>query len=879
MRKIYLFMLLLLGANANAQLKLPRLMSDNAILQREKPLKIWGWAAPNAKVSVALRDKKYVATANSAGEWAFILPPQAAGGPFQMAIYTKKERIELKNILFGDVWFCSGQSNMVHQMQHHNVTYAQDILQANNTAIRQFLVPTATDLQYAQKDYPSETQWKVCNPENVKQFSAVAYFFAKQIYASQNVPIGIINASVGGTPIEAWTSEDGFKDSDKHLATIAKNKDEHYISSLKAKPKEQKEVLDRGWLNSPNWNDPKLTTEHWKTINVPGYWEDQGLKDLNGVVWYRKELTLPASMNEQEAMLFLGRIVDADEVYINGKKVGQTGYQYPQRRYKIDAGVLKAGKNTVVVRLSNYGGKGGFVPDKPYTLFNSKDTVDLKGTWHYRVGEVYEPTLPTPSFSAQNQPTSLYNAMVAPATNFGIKGVLWYQGESNSAQPENYLTLQKKQIIDWRKQWNEAELPFAYVQLPNFMDATFLPTESNWAAMRQAQLEALSLPHTAMAIAIDLGEWNDIHPDNKKTVGDRLALAVLKLAYQEELVSSGPIFRSAEVADGMMKLVFNHVGSGLVSHDGEPLRGFELAGDDKRYYIAKAEIKGEGILVSHPKVLHPKYVRYAWADNPDVNFYNAEGLPASPFQASLVHTNQLWQGKKAVVVLTYDDALEVHLDNVIPRLDELGIRGTFYLSGAFPGFENRIADWRKAAKNHELGNHTLFHPCDGSLPGRGWVREGNDLSKYTTAQIVREVNMTNILLQTLDGKTERTFAYTCGDTSTAEGSFISAIQSAFVAMRGTNPALNLPGNTRFDNIFCYAVDNSNAHLLKDWAEQAKKENALLVLLFHGVGGGHNLNIDLEKHHLFLDYLKENREDFMIGTMLDTVKYLQSLKSK
>ncbi len=864
----------ILFQSTEAQIKTPKLISNGMVLQRDQKLNIWGTASPNEKISLSLDGKTYKTKATESGDWSILIPPHPAGGPFEVNIKGKNE-ILIKDVLFGDVWFCSGQSNMVHQLQHHDVTYAQDIKNANNSQIRQFLVPTITNLTGSVKDYPENTSWKVCNPENVRNFSAVAYFFALKIYESQKVPIGIINASVGGTPIEAWTSEAGFTDFKEILSTITKNKDTSYVNELYRKSRfTPAPINDKGVLEDPKWYETTYQPQNWKNINIPGYWEDQGIKDLNGVVWYRNEVDIPVSMAGKEAKVFLGRIIDADELYINGKKIGNTGYQYPQRRYAVPANLLKSGKNVFVIKVTNSVGKGGFVPDKPYCIFAGKDTVDLKGTWTYKVGEVFVPnTNPAfPRFSAQNQPASLFNAMAAPATRYTIKGVLWYQGESNSGKPEAYENLQKTQIQDWRKKWNNPDLPFLYVQLPNFMDANYLPAESNWAQMREAQRKTLDMPNTAMAVAIDLGEWNDIHPDNKKDVGERLALAARKLAYQENLVASGPLFESLTQTRNKLLISFSSIGSGLKSKDGEALREFAVAGFDKKYFWAKAKITGDKIEVWSEEVPQPVAVRYAWADNPDVNFYNESDLPASPFQAEIPQTDALWKGKKAAIVLTYDDALEVHLDNAIPALNENGFKGSFYLSAAFPGSKNRIEDWKKAAKmGHELGNHTLYHPCDASKPGRSWVSPANDLSKYTTAEITREVEMTNAFLESLDGKKERTFAYTCGDMSTGEGSFVDTIKDQFVALRGVSGELNNANSLDLTYVNCYVISNDNAHMLTQWAEKAKAENALMVVLFHGVGGGHNIDTDLDKHNAFLKYLKENENDFWVTTMLDAAK--------
>jgi sialate O-acetylesterase len=551
-----------------------------------------------------------------------------------------RNHITVKDILIGDVWFCSGQSNMVHQLRLHSVFYPNAIPDAHYPDIRQFWIPTLTDLNGPERDLPTG-YWKPAVPADVGEFSAVAYFFARDLYDRYHVPIGIINASVGGTPIEAWISKEGFNGFDRELKTIARNQDTAFINkfqirrlkSSRGKPK------DKGLTGQFPWYSPDYVPKEWRQIGIPGYFEDQGLRNLNGIVWYRREITLPASMDGKEAMVYLGRIVDADELYINGKKVGQTTYQYPQRRYKIPTGLLKAGANLFVIRVTNHSGKGGFVPDKPYYIFADADTVDLKGYWTYKVGQIDLPASRRGGgfgFSAQNAPTALYNAMVAPETKYAIKGFVWYQGESNTGNAAEYAKLLPALIKDWRTKWNESDLPFLFVQLPGFGDYNYLPAESNTALLRESQRKTLSVPRTAMAVAIELGEWNDIHPDRKKPIGDRLARAAERMVYGENIVAAGPLFRSAVKKGGKVVLSFSNVGGGLQTSDGEPLEEFAIAGSDKHFVWATAKIQGKQVVVYSDQVSDPSYIRYAWADNPvNPNLENKEGLPASPFETQV----------------------------------------------------------------------------------------------------------------------------------------------------------------------------------------------------------------------------------------------------
>jgi sialate O-acetylesterase len=609
------------------------------ILQRDQPLKIWGFASPGEKISVQLAQQKQKTVADANGRWQMVLKPMPAGGPYTMQS-KGSNTIVLKEILMGDVWFCSGQSNMEHQMKLHAERYADDISAANNPLIRQFLVPRTTSLIAPQDDL-NNGNWIAANPVSVLEFSAVAYFFANTIYHKYHVPIGIINASVGGTPVEAWTSESGLKNFDDVVDIIRKNKDTAIVNDINRKAAANnavlfnKPVIDKGLTEPVKWFENNYQQKEWQSINVPGYWEDQGIKDLDGIVWYSREIELPAAVNEKPARIALGRIVDADEVYVNGIKVGSTAYQYPQRRYNLTAGIIKAGKNRIVIRVQNNNGKGGFVPDKPYCVVVGNDSFDLKGGWYYKIGEVYDAGRKIQGgIALQNQPASLFNGMVSPVINYSIKGVLWYQGETNANKPLVYKKWLPALIADWRYQWKQPELPFLFVQLPNFMATSYLPEESNWALLREAQFQALSIPNTAMAVAVDLGEWNDIHPDRKAEVGIRLALASQHVAYLDTaIVYSGPLFKSQIIEGDKIIISFNNTGSGLTSNDNEPLRWFAIAGADKKFVWAKARIAGDNIIVSSDKIDKPLFVRYAWADNPVlVNFYNKDGLPASPFR-------------------------------------------------------------------------------------------------------------------------------------------------------------------------------------------------------------------------------------------------------
>ncbi|MFP9114479.1 sialate O-acetylesterase [Flavobacterium sp. RHBU_3] len=622
---------LLFTGFAIAQIRLPKIASSGMVLQRNEPLNIWGWASPGEKVTVKFDKKTYTTTAAKDSTWAVILPAQKAGGPYTMVLKGKNE-ITLNDILIGDVWICAGQSNMVHQMRIHSVMYAKEIAEANNTKIRQFFVPNTTNLIAPETDVP-QTSWLPATTENIGDFSVVAYFFAKTLYEKYNIPIGIVNTSWGGTPIESWISESGFKNFADAKALIEKNRQLAISGEIdKGKLFNSPEPIDKGVTEK--WYSTDYTPKGWHTIAMPGYWEDQGVHNLDGTVWYRREVDIPESIPGNPAKIFLGRIVDADVVYINGTEVGHTSYMYPQRRYEIPNGLLKPGKNLITIKVTNNSGKGGFVPDKPYYIATAKDTVSLTGYWQYKVSRVKDPAEKplAGGINKQNQPTVLYNAMVAPFISYKVKGFIWYQGESNAGKANEYTALQTALIQDWRTKWNDNNLPFLFTQLPGYMDYNYWPSESQWALFREAQAKTLSVPNTAMAVTIDLGEWNDIHPDRKKEVGERLAIAARKLAYNEKIVAEGPVYKSSEILGDKITVSFSNA-NGLKTTDGEAPAEFAIAGEDKKFVWANAKIDGQKIVLWNETVPEPRYVRYAWADNPvNPNLVNSEELPMAPFR-------------------------------------------------------------------------------------------------------------------------------------------------------------------------------------------------------------------------------------------------------
>ncbi|MBA7530352.1 hypothetical protein ES705_22555 [subsurface metagenome] len=517
--------------------------------------------------------------------------------------------------------------------------YPNEIAQSENKHIRYFSVPKKYDFKAPQADFEYGS-WQFVNPQTAPSISAVAYFFAKELYKKYEIPIGLINSSLGGSPIEAWLSEEALKEFPDHHAEAIRFRNDSLIAKIQADDKARSDQWYReSWVNDAGyknpdmpWYSPNLDVSDWSEMDVPGYWAETELDSVNGVVWFRKDINIPESMQGKAARLNLGRIVDADSVFVNGRFVGSTSYQYPPRRYEIPADLLKGGKNTIVIRMISNIGRGGFVLDKSYEIIAGGEKIELSGEWKYKLG-VSTPQLYSQTF-IRWKPMGLYNAMISPLLNYSMKGILWYQGESNTHNPKEYADLFPALVNDWRGKWEQGDFPFLYVQLPNYMQPCENPEESNWAEFRQVQLNSLQLKNTGMAITIDIGEWNDIHPLNKKDAGKRLALVAQEVAYGEENITcSGPLFKSMEIDGNRIILSFNHTGSGLVIKNGGTLKHFAIAGSNGMYIWANAKIDGNKVIVWSDKMIDkPVTVRYAWADNPiRANLYNKEGLPASPF--------------------------------------------------------------------------------------------------------------------------------------------------------------------------------------------------------------------------------------------------------
>ena len=625
--------LLIASQSAFAQIRLPSLVSDGMVLQRNTADRIWGWAEPGQPVTIGFLGKTYTTTTKPDSEWSVMLAPVKAGGPYSMNI----NGMVINDIMVGDVWLCSGQSNMWLVMKEIAPHWMNIIKHSANPDIREFLVPARYDFNRPRKTLDGGS-WKSVNPWTINSFSATAYFFARALWKKYDVPIGLINASVGGTPIQSWLSSASLKEFPDARGIADKFKSKAYLDSVIA----SNDSIETGWnryvwqndkgLKGKAWYSISYNASSWPTMEVPNYWFRTSLKFTNGVVWFRRNFDIPDSLAGKPARLLMGRVVNADYDYINGVLVGYTSYQYPERRYNVAAGLLHAGRNTITVRVINRYGPGGFVKDKPYELVFGKQVIDLSGKWHYKLGVASKPMAPTTTI--WYVPLGLYNGMIAPLVNYTIKGAIWYQGESNGGDPTGYKSMLESMITDWRAKWGEGNFPFLIVQLPNYGPVAKKPGNSGWAQVQWDQLRALELPNTGLAITLGLGEWNDVHPWHKRGVGNRLALAAEHVAYGENnIVYSGPTYKSSEIEGNKIVVHFRHIGSGLMVKGGGPLKWFEIAGKDGRYVFANAKISGSKVIIWSSKVQHPGEARYAWAtDAMGANLYNKEGLPASPFK-------------------------------------------------------------------------------------------------------------------------------------------------------------------------------------------------------------------------------------------------------
>lgn len=620
-----------------ADIKMPRIFSDNMVLQRNAEVIVWGQADPSERISVSIAGQSHSVRATRQGDWSVKLSPEKEGGPHILTV-KGKNMLTFSNVLFGEVWICSGQSNMEWPLNRSG-NAEEEIQLADYPEIRLFTVPRRMSTR---KENDIEGgEWQVCTPDNAGSFSAVGYFFGRYLHKELNVPVGLINSSWGGTVVETWISPEVMAQ-DIDFAEIMGIGSGFDLDRMRAEAEkrardwaEKIEENDLGRKNS--WQIAGTDDASWPVMELPVLWEQAGLPNLDGIVWYRKSFTLSADQASQPLIINLGPVDDSDYTYINGSLIGETIDRYDQnRRYNVDASHLKAGENVIAVRVIDTGGGGGLwgEPAQLYVL-TGHQRIPLDGPWKYAVGVKTEAPPSVQRLSGPNSfPSLLYNGMIHPIIPYTLQGAIWYQGESNAGRAYQYRRLFPALINDWRNQWGKPDMPFLFVQLANFMAADNKPVDSQWAELREAQSMTLSLPYTGQAVAIDIGEADDIHPTNKQDVGKRLALPALKIAYGKELVFSGPVYESMLVEGNSIRLKFSNTGSGLEIKDKYGyLKGFAIAGEDKVFHWALAKLDGNEIIVSSSMVKKPVAVRYAWGNNPDdANLYNKEGLPASPFR-------------------------------------------------------------------------------------------------------------------------------------------------------------------------------------------------------------------------------------------------------
>lgn len=643
--KLTLLILVFAGA-ARAEVRLPSIIGDNMVLQQGVKVRIWGKATAGEKITVTFEKKSVNTVADAQGRWQVWLGPLKAGGPSELTI--KGDNVlTVKNVLVGEVWICSGQSNMEWALVN-TVNGNEAVAQANYPEIRLFTVEHNTST--SQLD-DVKGRWVVTKPEDAAGFSAVGYFFGREIHQQLKIPVGLINTSWGGTPAEAWTALEALRSS-VELKPIL----DRYESSLNALP-QTKAAYERALIEWEEKNlyvdgenkgealgyaNPAISTTDWSKMDLPKQFESAGLQ-LDGVVWFRKVVDVPASWAGKDLVLNLTAIDDYDVTYFNGTKIGSTGRETPNsyivpRKYAVPGSLVRAGRNVIAVRVFDRAGEGGFGRGGEMSLrLNANDQIALRGDWDYKVELALEPknpdwgTRPEPVGAAnQNSPGVLYNAMLAPLMPFAIRGAIWYQGESNAGRAYQYRTLFPTMIRNWRSAWGY-DFPFYFVQLPNWRARQEAPSESDWAELREAQAMTLREANTGMAIAIDVGEGEDLHPRNKLDVGRRLASLALANVYGKAIVPSGPLFDRFVIEGNKVRISFKY-GQGLKTRDGGPVKGFAIAGADRKFVWADARIEGDTVVVSSPAILKPAAVRYAWGDNPLVNLYNKAGLPVSPFR-------------------------------------------------------------------------------------------------------------------------------------------------------------------------------------------------------------------------------------------------------
>ena len=635
MRVFCILCALLFSAQSLAGIELPSLFADGMVLQRAQPVHVWGWATPGQRIRVKFDGRSVSALAAASGRWDAVLPAHAAGGPFQLSIKGDGAVIALHDVLVGDVWICSGQSNMEFSVSGANDADAV-MAGARDSMIRHFKVPRSW--AETPQDRLAGGQWVAAAPQTVGDFSAVGYFFAQDLRKKLGVPIGLINSTWGGSSIEAWSDDAtlggaaaGMRESLRKDEAAEQQRLERTRARLTRWPAGEHGMVD----GKPLWADPGLDDSSWDLIPAQQRWEESGYDDMDGFAWYRTSFELSAAEAAKGVELGLGPIDDSDQTWVNGQLVGgmHLAWNVP-RLYHVGPQALHAGRNVVAIRVEDVGAGGGEYGAANLRFVRTADGIahPLPDQWKFR------PDQPVLSLDDKHNqyPAALYNQMIHPLLPYPIKGVIWYQGEANAwgAAAYDYRKRFAGLINSWRGSWGEGDLPFLWVQLANFVSGVDTEDYSPWATLRDSQSATLSLPATAQAVIIDIGNPSDIHPRDKQDVGHRLALAALHQAYGQDLVYSGPTYHQLRFVGSKAVVSFDHLGSGLaVRGGGNAPRGFSVAAADRRFVPAQAVIDGDTVTVWSDTVARPAAVAYAWSDNPEqANLINRDGLPAAPFR-------------------------------------------------------------------------------------------------------------------------------------------------------------------------------------------------------------------------------------------------------
>ncbi len=611
-------------------IQLPHVFGDNMVLQQNQSNNIWGTSSPNGVMKIKFANKEIHVQSDAEGQWDAKLPALKAGGPYELIIIGH-DTVQIQNILIGEVWLASGQSNMGYTMKSLGDHYLDDIKNSQNDKIRFLTVEKINS--YTIKNDMETTGWKRTNPTSILKYSAAAYFFAKELHQEKGVPVGIINSSYGGTAIERWISRDTLETFPRYQKRFAN------LDTI-TETAEMIDKLKKEWIEemNKNYSYNKIEENKWKTIHAPETFEHNAYPETDGFFWLKKTIHLPEEYAGKEITLHLAAIDDLDFTYFNDTYIGYDGPWHKMRIYNVPRNLVKQGQNEIVIGVMDFASNGGFHGEpEDLKIVQDDNNLSLANEWKCIHVAKNEDVPPIPMSKLKNSPSGLYNAMIAPIIPYSIKGVIWYQGESNVSRAKEYSELFPALITNWRKKYNNLRLPFIFVQLANFKPRVSEPTESDWAELREAQTSALELNNTAMAVTIDIGEAKDIHPKNKKEVGKRLFKAAQKIAYNQEMVYSGPIYDTLKIKQNKVYISFKHSGSALTTPKECPLKGFAIAGQDSIFYWADESliINDSTVMISSSKVPNPLFVRYGWADNPDCNLYNKEGLPASPFRSGI----------------------------------------------------------------------------------------------------------------------------------------------------------------------------------------------------------------------------------------------------